>query len=173
MDNRKEVIYAFIDSQNLNLAIKNDVHDKTGNLLYKGWDLDFGKFYTLLKNKHRVDKVFLFIGYKAGNENLYTYLQKIGYLLIFKPILVSKDGSVVKGNVDAELVLQAMIEFPNYDKAIIVSGDGDFHCLIEHLISKNKFYKLLIPNKRSYSSLLRKFANYFAFVNLWENRLKK
>jgi len=173
MDIKKEVIYAFIDSQNLNLAIKNDLHDKNGNLIYKGWTLDFGKFHVLLKNKYRVEKTFLFIGYKAGNENLYTYLQKIGYILIFKPILVSKDGSVVKGNVDAELVLQAMIEIANYDKAIVVSGDGDFHCLIEYLISKNKFYKLLIPNKRRFSSLLRKFANYFAFVSLWESRLKK
>ncbi|MFH1576941.1 MAG: NYN domain-containing protein [Candidatus Margulisiibacteriota bacterium] len=173
MHKKNEIIYAFIDSQNLNLAIKNDIHDKNGNLLHKGWDLDFGEFYYLLKNKYRVEKAFLFIGYKAGNENLYTYLQKVGYILIFKPILISKDGSVVKGNVDAELVLQAMIELENYDKAIIISGDGDFHCLIEHLISKNKFYKLLIPNKRRYSSLLRKFAKYFAFVNLWENRLKK
>jgi uncharacterized LabA/DUF88 family protein len=173
MDTKKEIIYAFIDSQNLNLAIKNDIHDKNGNLLHKGWALDFEKFYALLKYKYRIDKAFLFIGYKAGNENLYTYLQKSGYILIFKPILVSKDGNVIKGNVDAELVLQAMIEYKNYDKAIIVSGDGDFHCLIEHLISKNKLCKLLIPNKKSFSSLLRKFAEYFAFVNLWENRLKK
>ncbi len=173
MDNQKEIIYAFIDSQNLNLAIKNDIYDKNKKLIYKGWTLDFGKFYFLLKKKYKVAKAFLFIGYKAGNENLYTYLQKMGYILIFKPILVSKDGNVVKGNVDAELVLQAMIEFPNYDKAIIVSGDGDFHCLIEYLISRNKLYKLLIPNKKSYSSLLRKFAGYFAFVSLLEKRLKK
>ncbi|MBI5399043.1 NYN domain-containing protein [Candidatus Saganbacteria bacterium] len=168
-----DIIYAFIDSQNLNLAIKNDIHGKNGDLLHKGWELDFAKFYQLLKNKYRVNKAFLFIGYKAGNENSYTYLQKIGFILIFKPILISKDGNVVKGNVDAELVLQAMIEFENYNKAIIVSGDGDFHCLIEYLISKKKFFKLLIPNKIRYSSLLRKFANYFAFVNLWEKRLKK
>ncbi|MBU0574097.1 MAG: NYN domain-containing protein [Candidatus Margulisiibacteriota bacterium] len=173
MNNNREIIYAFIDSQNLNLAIKNDIYDKNGNLLHRGWTLDFKKFHFLLKTKYRVDKIFLFIGYKAGNENLYTYLQKIGYILIFKPILISKDKKVVKGNVDAELVLQAMVEFVNYDKAIIVSGDGDFHCLIEYLISKNKFFKLLIPNKKSFSSLLRKFAHYFAFVNLWENRLKK
>ena len=173
MNIKKESIFAFIDSQNLNLAIKNDIQDKNGNILYKGWNLDFGKFYSLLKNKYRIEKAFLFIGYKAGNEYLYTYLQKVGYILIFKPVLVSKDGSVVKGNVDAELVLQAMIEFNNYDKAIIVSGDGDFHCLIEYLVSKQKLCKLLIPNKKSYSSLLRKFAKYFAFVNLWEERLKK
>ena len=168
-----EVIYAFIDSQNLNLAIKNDIVDKNSNLIYKGWDLDFTKFFRLLKNKYKVEKAFLFIGYKAGNESLYTYLQKVGYILIFKPILISKDGKIVKGNVDAELVLNAMIEYENYHKAIIVSGDGDFHCLIEYLIAKNKLLKLIIPNKKSYSSLLRKFAKYFAFVSVLEGRLKK
>jgi hypothetical protein len=72
----QETIYAFIDSQNLNLAIKNDIRDRDGNLLYQGWALDFGKFHELLKKKYRADKIFLFIGYKAGNEHLYTYLQK-------------------------------------------------------------------------------------------------
>ena len=33
--------------------------------------------------------------------------------------------------------------------------------------------KKWIPNKKSYSSLLRKFAGYFAFVSLLEKRLKK
>jgi uncharacterized LabA/DUF88 family protein len=164
-------IYAFIDSQNLNLAIQNDII-KNGIVIYKGWKLDFEKFFLLLKNKFHVDKAFLFIGYKAGNEGLYTFLQKVGYILIFKPILTSKDGKVIKGNVDAELVLQAMLEFPNYDKAIIVSGDGDFHCLVEHLIKTNKLEVLMIPNKRSFSSLLRKFAHFLVYVNLYENRLK-
>lgn len=171
--NNKNKIYAFIDSQNLNLSIRNDIRDNNGKLIYKGWVLDFKKFYFLLQKKYDVEKAFLFIGYKAGNQNLYTFLQKVGYILVFKPVMISKDGNIVKGNVDAELVLQAMVELDNYDKAIIVSGDGDFHCLIEYLIEKNKFAKLLIPNKKRFSSLLRKFAAYFSFVSLLEKRLKK
>jgi uncharacterized LabA/DUF88 family protein len=57
-----------------------------------------------------------------------------------------------------------MLEYKNYDKAIIVSGDGDFHCLIEHLERKNKLLKLGIPNKQKYSALLRKFSKYFFFI---------
>ena len=87
--------------------------------------------------------------------------------------MVSRDGKVVKGNVDAELVLRAMIELNSYNKAIIVSGDGDFHCLIEYLFSIKKLFKLMIPNKSSYSSLLRKFSEHLVFVNLFEKRLKK
>ena len=140
-------VYAFIDSQNLNLGIRS-----------AGWKLDFRKFRLYLKNKYQVQKAFLFIGYVAGNERLYTFLQKSGYILIFKPTLEVKKGvkSYIKGNVDAELVLHAMLEFPNYDKAIIVSGDGDFYCLIEYLEQQGKLAKVLVPT-RKYSRLLRKF----------------
>lgn len=146
--------FAFIDSQNLNLGIKS-----------MGWNLDFKKFRLYLKNKYNVSQAYLFIGHVAGNEGLYTFLQKCGYILIFKPTLEIKKGktAVIKGNVDAELVLHAMIEYSNYEKAVIVSGDGDFRCLIEHLEENNKLSRLLVPNKK-YSSLLRKFHRYISKV---------
>jgi uncharacterized LabA/DUF88 family protein len=31
------------------------------------------------------------------------------------------------------LNLHVMIEYSNYDKAVIVTGDGDSHCLVDHL----------------------------------------
>src|SRR3989338_8852343 len=113
---QEETIYAFIDSQNLNLGIRD-----------AGWHLDFTRLLVYLRDKYKVKKAFLFIGYVAGNEALYTTLQKAGYIVIFKPTLEYKKGKerFTKGNVDAELVLHSMIEYPNYDKAIIVSGDGD------------------------------------------------
>lgn len=159
-----ETVYVFIDSQNLNLAIKEC-----------GWDLDFGRFFVYLKDKYKVKKAFLFIGYVAGNEALYTFLQRAGYILIFKPTLEYKKGKerFTKGNVDAELVLHAMIEYPNYDKAIIVSGDGDFHCLIEYLEKQKKLKYLLIPNPRSYSALLRKFRSYFLYIDKLQKKLGK
>jgi hypothetical protein len=42
-------------------------------------------------------------------EKLYSNLQEYGYELIFKPPIIDKHGDY-KGNVDAELVLQAMID---------------------------------------------------------------
>lgn len=64
----------------------------------------------------------------------------------------------MKGNCDAELVLHTMIEYPNYEKAVIVTGDGDFYCLIEYLEKQEKLEILLIPNKNKYSKLLKKIA---------------
>jgi uncharacterized LabA/DUF88 family protein len=145
--------YAFIDSQNLNLAIRD-----------QGWVLDFGKFRQYLDRKYDVNEAFIFIGYVYENQDLYTNLQKDGYILIFKPTLKLPDGKV-KGNVDAELVLHTMIEYDNYDKALIVTGDGDFYCLVDYLIKKNKLLKLMIPNQYSFSSLLRKLMPYIVFMN--------
>ena len=49
-----------------------------------------------------------------------------------------------------------MIEFPNYDKAVVVSGDGDFYSLYEYLQSKDKLGAIVAPN-RQFSSLLNSF----------------
>ncbi|MCL5784550.1 MAG: NYN domain-containing protein [Patescibacteria group bacterium] len=160
---KSEKIYAFIDSQNLNLGVQS-----------QGWKLDFGKFRQYLITKYKVDKTFLFIGFVRGNQMLYTYLQSVGYICVFKPTLELREGKnevKVKGNVDAELVLHSMIEYKNYDKAIIVSGDGDFHCLIEYLEGKNKLFKVITPNKR-YSSLLKKFSHYILIVSPLREKLE-
>ena len=136
--------YAFIDSQNVNLGIRE-----------LGWKLDWHKFRIYLKEKYCVDTAYMFIGYIEENQDLYASLQKYGYILIFKEILKNKDG-FVKGNCDAEMVLQAMIDYEKYEKAVIVSGDGDFACLVRHLKKQNKLKKVLVPNITRYSALLKK-----------------
>jgi uncharacterized LabA/DUF88 family protein len=145
--------YAFIDSQNLNLSIRS-----------QGWILDFRKFRRYLDRKYGVTKAFLFIGYVYENQALYTGLQKDGYILVFKPTLKLPSGKV-KGNVDAEIVLHAMIEYKNYRQALIVTGDGDLYCLVDYLIKNDKLLKLMIPNKNSFSSLFRKLMPHIIFMN--------
>lgn len=157
---QKKNNYAFIDSQNLNLSIRD-----------QGWNLDFKRFRKYLEDKYDVSKAFIFIGYIATNESLYTSLQEYGYILIFKPTL-NLPGGKPKGNIDAELVLHTMIEYPHYDKAVIVTGDGDFHCLIEYLKRQDKLRRIIIPNREKFSSLLRKFASEMTFMNDLREKLE-
>ncbi len=119
--------FAFIDSQNLNLGTSKDIYKK-GKLVYKGWKIDFRKFFIYLKDKYRIDKAFLFIGY--------------------------------------------IIEYQNYDKAVVVSGDGDFYCLYEYLQKKNKLKSIIIPNMKSASSLLKKFEKYKLFLETKKSKLE-
>lgn len=169
-----DTIYAFIDSQNLNLGVKKDIN-RNNIQIYSGWQLDFKKFFIYLKNKYNVAKAFLFIGKVPGNENLYQFLDSVGYQLVFKPTLQyldSNNNPQTKGNVDAELVLYSMIEYNNYDKAIIVAGDGDYYCLVDYLVKHNKLLQLMIPNRHQYSSLLRPYAKYMVFVTDLEKSLR-
>jgi len=68
--------YAFIDSQNVNLSIRE-----------LGWILDWKKFRVYLREKYKIQKAYMFLGYMAGNEGLYKFLRESGYALIFKDIL--------------------------------------------------------------------------------------
>ncbi len=164
MMKKQENNFAFIDSQNLNLGVQG-----------LGWKLDFRKFRVYLRDKYNTSKAFLFIGYAPGNERLYTFLQESGYICIFKPTLELANGRV-KGNVDAELVLHTMIQLRHFDQAVIVSGDGDFYCLIEHLLKINKLKKVLIPNQERYSGLLKQLStpsrNIFDFCNSLRGKLE-
>lgn len=160
---RKETIYAFIDSQNLYHGV-----------VKTGWKLDYPKFRNYLRTKYKVSKAYIFIGYVPTNTSLYKRLQEAGFILIFKPVLEIHKGkkTTYKGNVDADLVLHSMIQFPNYQKAIIVSGDGDFYCLVEYLESEGKLRKIITPNDK-YSSLLRKYARFIVSLGLLRNKLKE
>jgi len=153
--------YAFIDSQNVNLSIRD-----------LGWILDFRRFRKYLLDKYGITKAFLFIGYVEGNTDLYTSLQESGFICIFKPTLKYKDGTT-KGNCDAELVLQAMIEYVSYDKVVIVTGDGDFYCLVKYLVEKNKLAAVIVPNRLKFSALLKlKICRpYLRFMNDLKGKL--
>ncbi|HVV25872.1 MAG TPA: NYN domain-containing protein [Candidatus Saccharimonadales bacterium] len=161
--------YAFIDSQNLNLGTQR-----------MGWKMDWRRFRKFLADKYGVTQAYMFIGYMSENESLYEYMHELGFLVVLKPTIDvtakahdeidshdkdakskkadEKDKPIIKGNVDAELVLYAMKELPNYDKAIIVSGDGDFFSLAEYLAEQGKLDHILTPNWQ-YSSLLKPFES--------------
>jgi len=159
----KENNFAFIDSQNLNLGV-----------CAQGWELDFARFRVYLKDKYDIAKAFLCIGYVKGNEGLYKYLQESGYVCVFKPTLELPDGEV-RGNVDAELVLHTMIHINDFDKALIITGDGDFHCLVEYLLEQKKLLALMVPNHKRYSGLLKRadFLPYTRFVADIRNKVEK
>jgi uncharacterized LabA/DUF88 family protein len=145
---QKENNHAYIDGQNLNLGVKS-----------LGWDLDFKKYRLYLKEKYGISTAYYFIGFVPENQNLYSNLQKDGFIMKFKPVLPNKDGSH-KGNIDADLVLQTAIDLyeNNFDKALIVTSDGDFYSLVKLLYDKNRLRMVMSPYYKTCSSLLKKVA---------------
>ncbi len=155
--------YAFIDGNNLYLG------SKAQNI-----QIDYGKFRKYLRSKFGVEKALLFIGYTQENTELYNTLQRYGFILVFKPTIPYVDNTgkkTMKGNVDAELVLYASaIEYSNYDKAVIVTSDGDFACLMEFLKSNNKLEKVITPTKK-YSKLLKPYNSFILPLNSITNQI--
>jgi len=138
--------YAFIDGTNMYLSAK-----------YLGWEIDWASLREYLRKKHNVSDAYYFIGYLKKYQPLYDDLEDYGYTLIHKPVFILPDGKL-KGNCDAEIVLNAMIQIGNYNKAVVITGDGDIACLVEYLRSVDKFKLVIACRKDSSSYLLRKAA---------------
>lgn len=159
---KKKEVYAFIDSQNLNVSTQK-----------LGWKMDWAKFRMFLADKYGVTKAFMFIGYVPEFEDMYQQLHETGYLIVLKPTfdmtrprpemseepVKEEDKKPTKGNIDADLVLWAMKEIQVYDKAVIVSGDGDFYSLVEFLDTNDKLLNILAPSGH-YSNLFNKYEKY-------------
>ncbi len=144
MRKNRENNYAFIDAQNLYLGTKDD-----------GWAVDVFKLRIYLKDKYKVNKAFWFIGYIEENEKFYSLLENAGFEIIFKEISQDKNEKP-KGNVDVDLTLTTVDLLLEYDKAILITSDGDFASLVNYLEDKVKFKVVLSPNRKKTSFLLRK-----------------
>lgn len=96
--------------------------------------------------------------------------------MIFKPTVVFEDENgnrTMKGNVDAELVLYAAaVEYNNYNRAIIVTSDGDFACLMRYLSNNDKLEKIITPTER-FSKLLKPFVDNILPLKTIKNQIKK
>ena len=144
---------AFIDAQNLYLGTtKADVP----------WILDLKRFRIYLAQKYRAEKAYYFLGtYEENHKKLYDFLKGCGYTLCFR-----EHGSAMasrkKGNVDTDIVfsiLSKIIEKEDFDKVVLASGDGDYWRTVNYLINKNRFKKLLVPNRNAMSSLYKKISD--------------
>jgi uncharacterized LabA/DUF88 family protein len=167
---KQQKVYAFIDNQNLNATIQN-----------LGWKIDWRKFRKFLSDKYKVNQAYMFIGYMPEFEEMYEYLHDAGFNIVLKQTYdmtkprdeeqkseeekSAEKERHIKGNVDTELVLS------NYNKAILVSGDGDFYSLVEYLEEQDKLSKILTPSWQ-YSSLFNRFEKYIVRIDKCRHELE-
>jgi len=147
----------FIDWQNLHLWISSE-----------NWKLDLEKFRIYLKAKYKVKEAYYFLWILSKeNEKLYKNLTKAWFTVVFRKHILNMT-SKKKWNVDVDIVFEIMKklveENNNFKKIILVSWDWDYCKLVNYLIEKEKFEKILFPNKK-YSSLYKKI-NYNYWINL-------
>lgn len=155
--------FAFIDGANLYRGVES-----------LGWKLDYARLRIWLTEKYSVSRAYIFIGLIPKNKDLYAKLQEAGFTLIFKEVVYDGDGKA-KGNCDADLVLKVTQEvYENlFDKAIIVSSDGDYAGLVKFLLEKNKLEAILSPaNVEKCSILLKRTSAVISYLNDQRSILK-
>jgi uncharacterized LabA/DUF88 family protein len=141
-----------------------------GNNLYRaatelGYKIDYKKFRGWLRQKYNPNNIYLFIGLIPKRITFYEYLQECGFILVFKQTISVR--GVVKGNCDAELVLKSVSDFYKgvYEECILLTGDGDFGCLVEFLKEQNVIKTIIAPDDKKCSILLRNKNSEILFLN--------
>ncbi len=149
-----------------------------GNNLYRsakelGFDIDYKKFRGWLRQKYNPNFVYLFIGLIPKRARFYEYLQKCDYILIFKQTV--SIGEKIKGNCDAEIVLKNLTDYYSklFDSCILITGDGDFGCLVEFLKENDSIKCILAPDKNKCSILLRNKNTEITFLNEHYHKFSK
>lgn len=158
---QKENNFAYIDGANLHKGIQD-----------LGWKLNYRRFRVWLKEKYSIARAYIFLGLVSKHKDLYTNLQEAGFTLVFKETTYDDDGKV-KGNCDADLVMKAVVDFfeKNFNKAVLVSSDGDYACLVKFLKEKSVLLSLASPSNKC-SFLLRKLNVPIVYLDTQKNRLK-
>ena len=162
-ENRKPRNIVFIDGQNLYLGTKEE-----------GWAIDHKKFRTYLQDKYNIIEAYYFMGFVSeGEQDLYDKLQRAGFILSFREHSSALRGRK-KGNVDSDIIfgiMRKLVENDPFDRVFIVSGDGDYKKLVDFLIKKEKFGKMLFPNDEFASSLYDSLGSEF-FDSLGKKDIK-
>lgn len=166
--------FAFIDGQNLHLGTRES-----------GWSINHAKFRRYLADKYDVTEAYYFLGFVSEQEqDLYDKLQKAGFILFFREHSSALKGKK-KGNVDCDIVFSIMkklVDRETFGKVIIVSGDGDYIKLVDYLVKKEKFKKMLFPNQKFAPSLYKRLGSeYYDYLEkqdiklkiCWDYRIKK
>ncbi len=122
-----------------------------GNNLYRsakelGFEINYKKLRGWLRQKYNANQVYLFIGLVPERAKFYEHLQSCGYILVFKQTV--SVGERIKGNCDAELVLKTVSDFYTkfFDSCILITGDGDFGCLVEFLKENKSISCIIAPD---------------------------
>jgi len=167
------------ESQNDNPLMNNQAFIDGQNLYFNtrayGWAVDLARFRVYLREKFNVQTAYYFLGaVDESNQDIYENIQRAGFILTFREhsqSILSKK----KGNVDTDIVFTIMKKIADkedFNKIILVSGDGDYVKMVKYLIEKNKFAKLLAPNQKSMSSLYRQIDREF-YMFLDEENLRR
>ena len=122
------------------------------------------KKYLVARIKERGDRLddaaLLLISRHFQRVRFYLKLQKFGYEMHLKPVKMyeQEDGTTRrKANCDVEMCFYLMKEEDNFERVLVLSGDGDFLPVLKYLRGKGKEVIILARGPRA-AREIRQFA---------------
>lgn len=126
------------------------------------WDVDMRRFRVYLREKYNVVLAYLFMGaFDYRRQDMYSSFQQCGYILVFREHGIELRGKK-KGNVDVDIVFEMMRDAyasKLMDKAVLVSGDGDYFRTVDHLANIGKLERVILPSHKGASSLYKRLTD--------------
>jgi uncharacterized LabA/DUF88 family protein len=153
--------YAYIDGVNLHRTYASQDID---------WVVDYRKLLSHLRNKYEVAIAYYFLGNTPNNQYVRSRLDSYGYTLKLKEHspyteeaivcpdckgIIKPEMSRYKADVDSYLTMQVMADMDSFNKAVIITSDGDFDELVKRLFRLNKLRIVFAPCKKGCSKLIK------------------
>jgi uncharacterized LabA/DUF88 family protein len=170
--------FAFIDGANLHYTYEN-----------LDWRIDYSKLILFLKAKYNITFAYYFLGNINENSNRYKELESAGYYLKLKAPtkytseeeycpycwkVIAPELVRYKSDCDSFMTLEIISNMALYDKAVIITSDGDFNELVKELVRKDKLRLVFAPCKNGCSGLLVSAAGgRIAFMDDFKTQLGK
>ena len=170
--------YAYIDGANLHYTYEN-----------LDWQIDYQKLIDHLRTKYGVIVAHYFLGKTPNNKSIRDKLISYGYNIKLKEPspykteeevcpycneVIKKSEVRYKADVDSYLTMQVLSDINDFDKAVIISSDGDYDELVKRLARQNKLRMVFAPCRDGCSKLLQKAAvDKIAYIDDYKDSLEK
>lgn len=121
------------------------------------------KEHLTAKIKNNGDKLddakLVLISRHLQRIKFYLKLKNFGYELFLKPVKLyyEEESTKRKANCDVDMAFWLMREKDNFDRIVVLSGDGDFLPVLKYLKSQNKEAIVLARGSRT-AREIRQFA---------------
>ncbi len=154
---------------------KTYVFIDAANILYSqqtlGWRVDYQKLKKYFDHECDLKGIYFYTGHVGSNQKQQAFLKKLaecGYVVKSKEvkrIRIGRNSYEWKGNLDAELIIDALKFSSHYDTCVLMSGDSDFAPLLDELKIQNKRV-LVMSSKHHVSVELLERAKYINIKKL-------
>lgn len=146
-----------------------------------GWFADPRRILEYIERYGEIVDAFYYIGTDgpsaARQDAFLRALPQMGYSLVTKPIKTMFDPGtgkrIRKSNLDIEIALDMFNTIDNYDKAVLISGDGDFERALRLLKARGKQFLVLATEQFTARELRDVAGRHFVDLADIRNEIEK